>query len=87
MKTMISLDSEVHRKAKSFAAREGYSLSRLVEEGLRLRMTANPSRPRKAVSALPVFRGKGGLRPGVDLSDGRSVQQALEGGAPLRALR
>lgn len=87
MKTLVVMSEALHRQAKSFAAREGYSLSRLVEEGLHLRMTTASPSPGRAVRALPVFRGKGGLRPGIDLSDGRSVQEALDGGKPLRTLR
>lgn len=84
---MISMDKEVHRQAKSYAAQQGCSLSRLVEEGLRLRINAPTASARKSVPPLPVFRGKGGLRPGIDLSDGRSVQEALEHGKPRQALR
>lgn len=36
---------------------------------------------------LPVFEGEGGLCPGVDLSDGQRVQEALDRDKSIQALR
>ena len=40
MRTMISLDDGLHRRAKAYAARHGTTLTALVEEALRARATA-----------------------------------------------
>ncbi len=87
MKTMVVLNEAIHRQAKGYAARQGLSLSRLVEEGLRLRLNAPATANHTNLLPLPVFKGKGGLCQGVDLSDGRSVQEALDRDKPLQALR
>jgi len=64
MRTTLDLDESLLLQAKSLAARERTSLTRLIEESLslRLRMAQAPgsTTPRPT---LPVFAGHGGLRP------------------------
>ena len=43
MTTTLRIDEEVYREAKAAAAREGITLTRFIEEGLRLRL--NPPNP------------------------------------------
>jgi len=74
MKTTLNIKDQLLAQAKAAAAREHSSLSKLVEEGLRLRLrspSAHPARKRKA--AIPVFRGKSGLAPGIDPSSNESL--------------
>jgi hypothetical protein len=64
MRTTLDIDDGLLLQAKSFAAREHTSLTRLIEESLSLRLrTAQTSASAKPRPTLPVFVGRGGLRP------------------------
>ena len=65
-------------KAKSTAAREKKTLTRLVEEGLKLRLRQSQRPGKGAPSSLPVYRGKGGLVSGVDPLSNRSMFDAAD---------
>jgi hypothetical protein len=77
MRTIISLDDDLHRRAKAYAARLGTSLTALIEEALRLRL-ARPSPRPKSLAPLPTFRGDG-LQPGVSLDDLDTVYDKMDG--------
>lgn len=62
MRTTLDIDDGLLTKAKSLAAREHTSLTRLIEQGLALRLRAQAIPPERHRSALPVYAGKGGLR-------------------------
>ena len=66
MRTILDIDNELLRQAKSFAASEHTSLTRLIEESLALRLRAmqTPSSS-KVLRALPVYAGSGGLQPSI----------------------
>jgi hypothetical protein len=81
MKTTLDLDSDLLRQAKAAAALEGTSLTRLIEEGLslRLRVPVASGRAMQPVRPVPVFtRGRGGLRPGIDPCSNRSLLDAAD---------
>lgn len=77
MRTTLTLDAHLAARAREAAAREGISLDRLIEEGLRLRLSASASLPSEA-PPLPVFHGGTGLAPGIDPASNRSVRAALD---------
>ena len=79
MKTTLNIDDELLAKAKAAAVREHKSLTRLIEEGLalRLRTPPAPERPR-AARKLPVYRGRGGLAPGIDPLSNESLFDAAD---------
>ncbi len=61
MRTTLNIPDELAREAKRRALEEGRTLTDLLVEGLRSRLTGRvPARP------LPVSTAKGGLLPGVD---------------------
>ena len=66
MKTTLDLNDQLLADAKALAAQQRTTLTRLIEEGLqlRLRATANPA-PHGRVR-LPVFKGRCGLVEGVN---------------------
>ena len=64
MKTTLNLNDELLTEAKMLAAQQRTSLTRLIEEGLQLRLRVQRTVPRPL--RLPVYRGKGGLAPGLD---------------------
>lgn len=45
MQTTLRLDDELYRRAKVEAARQGITLTRLIEEGIRLRLARPPVAP------------------------------------------
>ena len=77
MRTIITLDDDLHRRAKAYAARSGISLTRLVEEALRARLAAGRGAV-KAPVTLPVFCGDG-LQDGVSLDHMGEVLDRMEG--------
>lgn len=76
MRTIVTLDDELHRRAKAYAARNGLTLAALVQEALRARLARSRGRRERVV--LPTFKGTG-LQPGVNLDDMRTVHDAMDG--------
>jgi hypothetical protein len=77
VRTTLNLNNDLLAKAKALAAREQLSLTRLIEEGLalRLRQAAKASASPRPLP-LPVHHGQGGLTAAV--ADGRSNRQLLD---------
>ncbi len=73
MKTTLNLNDALLTQAKALAAQQRTSLTRLIEEGLQLRLRIQ--RPPAKPVPLPVFHGRGGLAPGLD---GRSNKALLD---------
>lgn len=78
MKTTLDLRDDLLSRAKESAAREGTSLTRVIEESLSLRLRRR-RRARGKLKALPVSRRKGGLRPGIDGKSNRSLFDVADG--------
>ncbi len=77
MRTVITIDDELHRRAKAYAGRHGTTLAALVSEALRVRLARPPADRRLAVE-LPVFDGDG-LAAGVSLDDMSTVYDRMDG--------
>ncbi len=77
MRTIITLDDDLHRRAKAYAAKTGTSLTALVEEALRAKLAAGRS-ARKTPVKLPVFAGTG-LQEGVSLDRMSEVLDRMDG--------
>jgi hypothetical protein len=82
MKTTLDIDDALLVRAKAVSARERKSLTSLIEEGLRLRLRAKRAPNAGQDVKIPVFHGKGGLRPGIDPLSNRSILEAIEGDGP-----
>jgi hypothetical protein len=78
MKTTLNLNDQLLADAKALAAQQHTSLTRLIEEGLqmRLRTNANPAPPGRV--RLPVFKGRGGLVKGVNPLSNKALLEALD---------
>jgi hypothetical protein len=76
VKTTLNLNDALLTRAKAMAAQQRTSLTRLIEEGLQLRLKAPPEAPRAV--RLPVFRGKGGLAPGIGGLSNRDMLDAAD---------
>jgi hypothetical protein len=74
MKTTLNIDSTVMAQLKREAARQGRTMSELVETALR--MLFRSPRNRAELPSLPTFRSGGAL---VDVADRDALYQAMEG--------
>lgn len=74
MKTTLSIDDTVMAQLKRESARQGRTMSELVEAALRGFFKAQ--RQRTELPPLPVFRSGGCL---VDIADRDALYQAMEG--------
>lgn len=77
MKTTLDINDQLLASAKVLAAQQGTSLTRLIEEGLALRLHAQ-TKPPSVKLRLPVLKGRKGLVAGVDPLSNRSLLRALE---------
>jgi hypothetical protein len=77
MKTTLDLDDELLVRAKALAAREGRSLTGLIEDGLRLRLRRQRT-GKVAEPEIAVYEGRGGLVQGVDPLSNRSLADAAD---------
>lgn len=76
MKTTLDLNDALVAEAKAVAARQRTSLTRLIEEGLQLRLRA---RKQAAVPVrVPVHHGKGGLAAGLDGLSNKALLDAAD---------
>ncbi len=65
MRTTLDINDALLAEAKALAAREHMPLTRVIEQGLALRLRRGRARARIPAHALPVYAGIGGLAPGV----------------------
>ena len=81
MKTTLDIRDDLLAEAKALAARERSTLTRMVEEGLALRLRAQSAAEPRTVErlpALPLSRRQGGLLPGIDGLSNRSMLDAAD---------
>jgi hypothetical protein len=76
MKTTLDINDKLLADAKVLAAQQRTSLTRLIEEGLRLRLRTDAA-PQRGKLRLPVFKGRGGLATGVDPMSNKAMLAAL----------
>ena len=77
MKTTLNINDQLLADAKAMAAQQRTSLTRLIEEGLQLRLRAQAAAVPRGRRRLPVFKGRGGLVAGVDPLSNKSLLAAL----------
>ena len=78
MKTTLDIDDALLVRAKAASAKERKSLTALIEEGLRLRLRAQRANTLGRLAKLPIFHGKGGMRPGIDPLSNRAILDAMD---------
>ena len=64
MKTTLDLKDALLIQAKALAVQQGTSLTKLIEDGLQLRLREAQKPTRN--TRIPIYRGKGGLAAGLD---------------------
>jgi len=77
MRTTVRLDDDLLRQAKQLAARTGQTLTAVIEDALRERISRSKKHPKRARVTLPTFRGNG-LLPGVDLDDSAALADLMD---------
>jgi len=74
MKTTLNIDDTIMAELKREAARQGRTMSELVESALRLLLCSH--RRREKLVGLPTFHSGGTF---VDIADRSALYQAMEG--------
>ena len=85
MKTTLDINDALLANAKALAARQRSSLTRLIEEGLQLRLRAggtSRSAHKQRAPVIPIYRGKGGLVAGLNPLSNRALLEAMDGETP-----
>lgn len=78
MKTTLDINDSLLANAKALAAQQRTSLTRLIEEGLQLRLRTPhvPTKPSKR--RIPVFKGRGGLVAGLNPTSNKAMLDAAD---------
>ncbi|MBE7416628.1 MAG: DUF2191 domain-containing protein [Ideonella sp.] len=77
MKTTLDLNDQLLADAKALAAQRRTSLTRVIEEGLQLRLRAKAAASgTHARVRVPVFKGRGGLVAGVNPLSNKALLEA-----------
>lgn len=88
MKTTLNLHDALLVEAKALAARQSLSLTRLIEEGLRMRLRAMEVTPARNRRAMPVFHSRRGsnrgLAPGLSGLSTREMADVADEAAASR---
>lgn len=78
MKTTLNINDTLLADAKALAARERTSLTRLIEEGLQLRLRTLPALSAARSRKIPVFKGRGGLVAGLNPTSNKAMLDAAD---------
>jgi hypothetical protein len=78
MKTTLNLSDDLVAQAKALATKERITLTKMIEEGLVLRLRRRRARSAAKVKDLPVSPRRGGLRRGVNGISNRSLFDAAD---------
>lgn len=84
MRTTIRIDDALYREVKAIAARSGRTVAAVLEDAVRRGLNVGGQSDRQRYQVAPI--GRGGLRPGVDLSCNAAVAEVLDEGVSLSAL-
>ena len=76
MKTTLDLNDSLLATAKALAAQQQTTLTRLIEEGLQLRLRSPRPAARHGKIKLQTFKGRGGLVAGVDPLSNKAMLEA-----------
>ena len=78
MKTTLDINDSLLATAKALAARQQTTLTRLIEEGLQLRLRSSRTTPKANKRKLPVFHGRGGLVVGLNPLSNKAMLDAVD---------
>lgn len=78
MKTTLDINDSLLANAKALAARQRTSLTRLIEEGLQLRLRSSRPAPKSGKRKIAVLKGRGGLVAGVNPASNKALLEAAD---------
>ena len=78
MKTTLDINDSLLAHAKALAVQQRTSLTRLIEEGLQLRLRSSQPAARANKRKIPVFKGRGGLVAGLNPSSNKALLDAAD---------
>lgn len=78
MKTTLNINDSLLAQAKAFAAEQQTSLTRLVEEGLRLRLRGQKTYSKKRKQHIYVYQGRGGVMPQLNPLSNKATLDILD---------
>ena len=78
MKTTLDINDRLLADAKVLAAQHRTSLTRLIEEGLQLRLRSAAIPIKAGQRKIPVLKGRGGLVAGVNPVSNKALLGALD---------
>lgn len=78
MKTTLDINDSLLANAKALAAQQRTSLTRLIEEGLQLRLRSFHAITRPGKRKIPVFKGRGGLAAGINPTSNKAMLDAAD---------
>ena len=78
MKTTLDINDVLLANAKALAAQQRTSLTRLIEEGLQLRLRTGGNTVKVKKGKIPVFKGRAGLVAGVNPLSNKALLEAAD---------
>ncbi len=78
MKTTLDINDTLLATAKSLAAKQQTTLTRLIEEGLQLRLRSSRAASKASKRKIPVFKGRGGLVAGLNPLSNKAMLDAAD---------
>lgn len=78
MKTTLDINDSLLANAKALAAQQQTSLTRLIEEGLQLRLRSSLSSAKAGKRKIPVFSGRGGMAAGINPTSNKAMLDAAD---------
>ena len=78
MKTTLDINDSLLADAKALAARQRTSLTRLIEEGLQLRLRTSRGTAKAGRHRIPLFKGRGGLMSGLNPASNKAMLEAAD---------
>lgn len=78
MKTTLDINDSLLANAKALAAQQRTTLTRLIEEGLQLRLRSSLATPLTNKHKIPVFKGRGGLVIGLNPISNKAMLDAAD---------
>lgn len=84
MRTTVNISDDLLIAAKRRARERGASLGAVIDDALRRALFVGDA---PSAVPLPLHRGHGGLRPGVNPNSNRELHELLDEGIPREGLR
>lgn len=81
MKTTLDINDSLLANAKALAAQQRTSLTRLIEEGLQLRLRSAHTATKATKRKIPVFKGRGGMVAGLNPCSNKAMLDAADNDA------